>query len=190
MSGLVDAGGQRLDLQPPAQLVEVGHVEVELRVLAAGFVASRVKSAWAMSPNGRVNTECTWRGVWRSLNSLMTCLVTGSGAIGTGYGLSEKMRVGMPSLSYTTRPGVTVMVSSGSGGPSIGRGMFQTGSHEICGSVAARTCRAVVTTSMFMICSGIPLLRGRGAEQRGPAVDRSVDDRRDRRDRPRWPGQA
>ena len=35
--------------------------------------------------------------------------------------------------------------------------MFQTGSHEICGSVAARTCRAVVTTSMFMICSGSPV---------------------------------
>ena len=49
------------------------------------------------------------------------------------------------------------MVSDGSGGPSIGRGTFQTGSHEIWGSVAARTCRAVVTTSMFMIWSGIPL---------------------------------
>ena len=35
--------------------------------------------------------------------------------------------------------------------------MFQTGSHEIWGSVAARTFRAVVTTSMFMIWSGIPL---------------------------------
>ena len=88
----------------------------------------------------------------------MTCLVTGSGAIGTGYGLSDPMRVGMPSLSYTTRPGVTVMVSTGSGGPSIGSGTFQTGSHEICGSVAARTCRAVVTTSMFMICSGSPVV--------------------------------
>ena len=141
--------------------------------LSAGFVVSRVKSAWAMSPNGSVNTECTWRGVCGSLNSLMTCLVTGSGAIGTGYGLSETMRVGMPSLSYTTRPGVTVMVSDGSGGPSIGSGMFQTGSHEIWGSVAARTFRAVVTTSMFMIWSGIPLPPAEIPKSAEP-VDRSV----------------
>ena len=63
------------------------------------------------------------------------------------------------------------MVSSGSGGPSIGSGMFQTGSHEICGSVAARTCRAVVTTSMFMIWSGIPLLPAATPNSAG-AVDR------------------
>lgn len=68
------------------------------------------------------------------------------------------MRVGIPSLSYTTNPGTTVMVSEGSGAPSIGSGMFQTGSHEIWGSVAARTFRAVVITSMFMIWSGSPVL--------------------------------
>ena len=52
--------------------------------------------------------------------------------------------------------------------PRSASGMFQTGSHEICGSVAARTFRAVVTTSMFMIWSGIPLLLVATAEQRGP----------------------
>ena len=48
--------------------------------------------------------------------------------------------------------------------PSILSGTFQSGSHEICGSVAALVLAAVVTTSMASICSGRPVFENDNLE--------------------------